>query len=334
MARSARATPSTLAEVELGTQGRAVRGLPLVREYLQHYGYLPDGGGKSNRLDGRTAEGLRLFQRFVGLDETGDFDEATRSLMTEARCGMPDPVPTFATVKCRWQKASLSYVLDTGTADVAGQGEWDAVRAAFATWQALGILSFRQVTLQQEMPDIFLDWRPADDPDLSLVGGALAHADFPPGCSILVSQPPLPIHFDDSEHTWSTTPTSGAGAYDVETVALHEIGHILGLEHSSVSSAVMWPFVSADAQRRSLSQDDIDGFNFLYKDVSVPDVIGDTRREATAALNAAGLSARFVGAVNGEVVSQNPNSGRLVKRGTVVTCGLRVNPPISNRVAQ
>ena len=73
---------------------------------------------------------------------------------------------------------------------------------------------------------------------------------------------PKPVHFDDSEHVWSVGAVSGA--YDIETVALHEIGHIVGLAHSSVSGAVMAPTVSSNFTKRALTQDDIDGFLELY----------------------------------------------------------------------
>jgi Matrixin len=73
---------------------------------------------------------------------------------------------------------------------------------------------------------------------------------------------PRPIHFDDSEHLWSI----GAivNALDVETVALHEIGHILGLEHTSVTSAVMYRYGNTNFTQRSLEPDDIAGNRSLY----------------------------------------------------------------------
>jgi hypothetical protein len=55
--------------------------------------------------------------------------------------------------------------------------------------------------------------------------------------------------------------TNGSN-YDVETVMLHENGHVLGLAHSSVSAAVMYAYYGG--VRRALHQDDIDGIGSLY----------------------------------------------------------------------
>ena len=45
-------------------------------------------------------------------------------------------------------------------------------------------------------------------------------------------------------------------------VAIHEIGHLLGLSHSQEQEAIMFAFYSPD--RASLAQDDIDGIRALY----------------------------------------------------------------------
>lgn len=103
-----------------------------------------------------------------------------------------------------------------------------------------------------------VEWRPAQDPDHSLVGGVLAHADFPPGFSVITNGLPLPVHFDDSEHTWAV-----GGNFDIETVALHEFGHILGLLHEpNVQGAVMFPSYSGILT--ALHDDDSDGLRALY----------------------------------------------------------------------
>ncbi|MDD0148443.1 matrixin family metalloprotease, partial [Shigella flexneri] len=52
-------------------------------------------------------------------------------------------------------------------------------------------------------------------------------------------------------------------AFDVETVAIHEIGHLLGLGHSNVREAIMFPSIGA-GQTKNLHADDINGIRALY----------------------------------------------------------------------
>lgn len=95
-----------------------------------------------------------------------------------------------------------------------------------------------------------------------MVGGILAHADFPPGYSVVVKGLPLPLHYDDQEHKW--VDGAVANSFDIETVGLHEFGHILGLAHSSVAGSVMYPSVSPNFLKRTLTGDDRDAIRNLY----------------------------------------------------------------------
>src|SRR5262249_60394198 len=53
------------------------------------------------------------------------------------------------------------------------------------------------------------------------------------------------------------------GSYpDLYSVTLHEFGHSLGLEHSSLSTAVMWPTIMG--LYTGLSDDDIAGIQAIY----------------------------------------------------------------------
>lgn len=66
---------------------------------------------------------------------------------------------------------------------------------------------------------------------------------------------------DMALNTRATWRTDG-GNFDVETVVLHENGHVAGLGHSSVQAAVMYAYYQS--VHRSLHQDDIDGVSALY----------------------------------------------------------------------
>ena len=237
--------------------------MPLLSAYLKRFGYLDPGTADAQALDAPISDGLRKLQRQFGLPVTGTLDAATRQVMAADRCGMPDPGGPldFATL-CAWNRRNLTYAFGPLSAQVGNNVAMAAIRRAFATWSNCGVgLTFTEVATSAS-PDILIEWRQANDPDHSMVGGVIAHADFPPGCSVVVNNLPLPLHFDDQEHTW--VDGAVANGFDIETVALHEIGHLLGLGHTTVASSVMFPTVSPNFTLRALQQDDLDGIRTLY----------------------------------------------------------------------
>ena len=66
----------------------------------------------------------------------------------------------------------------------------------------------------------------------------------------------------NTRYTWSTGCRQVSGAYDLETVYLHENGHVAGLGHSSDPGAVMYP--SYQTARCALGPDDKNGLAALY----------------------------------------------------------------------
>ncbi|HVK19815.1 MAG TPA: RICIN domain-containing protein [Actinokineospora sp.] len=254
-------------------------GFDQVQEYLRRFGYLTDDtnveqadelGAKAaeakvtGTLDSDTSTALAQFQAVNSLSVTGVFDEATRGLMAQSRCLLPDPPapsPLAFSTACAWNKNALTYAFDAGTGDVAGDDERQAVRNAFITWSAAAPLAFREVATNQS-PDLVIRWGNANCGDTDMTGGTLAHCDYPPGCGYYGNAIPRPLHFDDQEHAWGL---GTASAYDVESIALHEIGHFLGLQHSSDTSAVMYAYApSAGSTKRVLTTDDIEGIRKLY----------------------------------------------------------------------
>jgi hypothetical protein len=234
-----------------------------VKAFLQRFGYLRPGAAEGAALDDAASDALALYQKRHALPITGVFDEATRRQMSMHRCGMPDLDNGVAfSTRCAWPTPQLTFAFDDGTADTAG--EFAAVRSAFTTWAAAVPVTFTEVGFDQN-PDVVIDWRPANDPDHSMIGGVLAHADFPPACGVVTDSLPKPVHFDDSEHLWRIGAVPGA--FDVQTVGLHELGHILGLQHSDVPGSVMFPSVSDNATNRVLTADDLSGIRALYPPV-------------------------------------------------------------------
>lgn len=77
---------------------------------------------------------------------------------------------------------------------------------------------------------------------------ALAHAAYPGGELQQVGTMGGDVHFDSAEHWCRDTTAPDGKSLSVEYVATHELGHALGLGHSSFPSAIM--FYSADTTLR------------------------------------------------------------------------------------
>ena len=214
-----------------------------------------------------TQRAVRRFQRFYGLKCDGIVGPITKGLLEANRCGVPDipvspggetPGAPFVLRGCKYQRNDLTYAFVNGTSDLAGGREQEIVRQAFLAWEGVANLHCSEVRLNQN-PDFRIAWRSGNHGDgdgFDGPGNILAHAFFPPPCG---GPNAGDLHFDKAE-TWIDDPT-GRGILLLQ-VAIHEIGHLLGLSHSQDNSAIMFAFYSPD--RVNLAQDDIDGITRLY----------------------------------------------------------------------
>lgn len=86
--------------------------------------------------------------------------------------------------------------------------------------------------------------------------GVLAHAFSPENGR---------FHLDAAE-TWAVDlkKVKSRVAVDLESVVTHEIGHILGLAHTSVKEAIMYPSLSPRTKKVDLKMDDVEGIQSLY----------------------------------------------------------------------
>jgi hypothetical protein len=69
----------------------------------------------------------------------------------------------------------------------------------------------------------------------------------------------------NTSHPWSNTPNGNSTTYDVWNVFTHELGHLLGLDHSNVTGATMISGSSLGTiYKRDIHEDDIKGIKDLY----------------------------------------------------------------------
>jgi matrixin len=71
------------------------------------------------------------------------------------------------------------------------------------------------------------------------------------------------IVFNGKDWRWGSGFTSNVDLVDLQQVALHELGHLLGLSHTSVYNAALYPFLPEKVEHK-LRTDDKAGVRFLY----------------------------------------------------------------------
>lgn len=262
-----------------GDSGSAVRA---AQEYLRRFGYLPNPDLSARYVHWRPAvsttpraedqfdepmeQAVRLFQRAYRLDETGEVDEPTIELMARPRCGFPDVVTSqglepFVAQGNRWPGPVVTYRHVNFTPDLPQADVRAAIRGAFDRWAAVTPLSFSESAIAGTVADMEIGFFAGDHGDgagnaFDGSGGVLAHCYYPPPNE---GQLAGDCHFDEAE-TWSVDmPPSGT---DLPTVALHELGHGLGLAHSEDPDAVMYAYYGGP--RRELAPDDVTGIQSVY----------------------------------------------------------------------
>lgn len=73
------------------------------------------------------------------------------------------------------------------------------------------------------------------------------------------------VYTNTSQPLYSSREAGCSGEYDIDSIMTHEVGHVIGLGHSTVSGATMYPSISAcNTAPRSLASDDIAGRDDLY----------------------------------------------------------------------
>ncbi|PKI56208.1 hypothetical protein CRG98_023403 [Punica granatum] len=135
-----------------------------------------------------------------------------------------------------------------------------AFTRAFQRWAEVTPLTFTE-TSSYGAADIRIGFFSGDHGDgeaFDGVLGTLAHAFSPPNGM---------FHLDRDEN-WmvegDVTQASVSTTVDLESVAVHEIGHLLGLGHSSVEESIMYPTISSRTRKVDLAADDVQGIQILY----------------------------------------------------------------------
>ncbi|KAK7309528.1 hypothetical protein RJT34_06329 [Clitoria ternatea] len=285
--------------------GQSYNGLSNLKNYFHYFGYIPHAppSNFTDDFDDDFEAAVRAYQKNFNLNVTGELDDATLKQIVRPRCGVADIINGTTTMNSgkpdanattkfhtvahysffpeepRWPAGTteLTYAFDpeNGLDDKTKR----VFASAFARWSEVTTINFRE-TASYGDADIKIGFYSGDHGDgepFDGVLGTLAHAFSPTNGR---------FHLDKAEDwvaTGDVTEAALSNAVDLESVAVHEIGHLLGLGHSSVEEAIMYPTISSRTRKVQLAGDDIDGIQQLYGSnpnfTGIPSTTTTTSRE-------------------------------------------------------
>lgn len=236
--------------------------------YLKQYGYLTEieNNSTTSQTLGKLSaaeeqqqftEALIEFQTFYGLPATGTLDAETMRKMQSPRCGVADNY----SLRKGWNITSLTWNFYRASAE-----ENNLASKAFALWQRhVKNLVFNH-TFASAKANILISYQDSNHryrisgdncsfPDDTVLG----HGTFPAEGNDYSE-----IHINRAKRwTLDENDTDGA-ATRLFDVLVHEIGHVLGMDHSDVKDAVMYSYYKGGKPIRDLNPDDIAGIQRLY----------------------------------------------------------------------
>lgn len=174
----------------------------------------------------------------------------------------------------RWSSPeSISIVVNSdGSDDVANGSHETAIESAVEAWNNVPGSEARIVINRSASAEQRVDWQ-SNDIHL-VVFDETGSSGYFSGASGIVAITPVSFFTDgriiDADVVFNGKnfrfTTSGEnGAFDIQDVAAHELGHLIGLDHSGVCGATMYPYVDPEViLHRSLAIDDENGLRHIY----------------------------------------------------------------------
>lgn len=140
-------------------------------------------------------------------------------------------IQDFALLNYLYDHTDLTYKITDYTDQLSSSNVDYIITQAFDAWAEVTDLTFTRINGgSADVVVRFVTGPHGDGSPFDGRGNILAHASY--GF----------VHFDDSEN-WSTRLDSGVT--NLYSVAVHEIGHTLGLDHSTIRSTMMFAYYDA-----------------------------------------------------------------------------------------
>jgi peptidoglycan hydrolase-like protein with peptidoglycan-binding domain len=246
--------PSHKVSLKKGDQSQEVKAL---KDILKSYDYLQQSLPTNESFDDATEKALKSFQKDRGLPENGVADEGTLNEVWKPQCHYSKPSSKVSFVKWgwKWENKNISYTIENHPPDVEIAD--DAIDFALETWGSITSLNFTPADGKAANMQFYFAELPGRLP------GEVART-YPPktlptgerNIQIFFQYPKSPVWTDRDD-------VANNEGTNLNAIALHEVGHAIGLKHSDpVTQAIMYSMSSNN--EISLLPDDLAGAKELY----------------------------------------------------------------------
>lgn len=221
-------------------------------KYINYY--LHDKNTKETMTNDRFVKYIKQFQKQVGIKANGILTESVVKLMAHLpRCGVND-IKTRGVSK--WGLKTVTYFIEKYVNGISKADQDNIIDMAWRSWMQYADIKLVRTTNRGNANIIISTGRGAKD-QFDGPSNTLAWAYLPSNNNY---KGQLLMRFDLDE-TWITN-ASDRGIL-LLNVAAHEFGHLLGLDHSQLSKALMAPFYSASISKPQ-QNDDVKRIQALY----------------------------------------------------------------------
>ena len=193
-----------------------------------------------------------------------------------------------------WQTNSNIAITinDAGSDDLADDSHFTALRNAIQEWNALDGTTMQLVENASPGAQARTDWS-SSSVHLMLFDENNSSGYFPNGSGTVAITPvwfysngriaDADVLFNGKSFAFTTS--KQPGRYDIQDVAVHELGHLLGLDHSGWAGASMFPYVDpAVILHRSLSSDEAVGMRAVYPSGTWARITGTIKRASNGSV--------------------------------------------------
>ncbi|XP_045812791.1 metalloendoproteinase 1-like [Trifolium pratense] len=249
-----------------------IDGLYIIKEYLSDFGYLQQHGPFNNLTNNETTSAIEIYQRNFNLQAKGNLNVETLQQILIPRCGVPDinfEYNLSGTNTISWPKGNKWFPEGTNNLTYGFAPEskiplnaTKVFRNALTRWSTTTkVLNFTETSYDDA--NIKIGFYGGGVVDEIVVGGTIIslelNSSVNSGVILLDASKYWILPTDNYTGSWQD------GEFDLETVAMHQIGHLLGLDHSFENDSIMYPAILPSQQRKvQISVSDNETIHRLY----------------------------------------------------------------------